>query len=227
MFDLKSCTMKKGLAVVMLLAFSLTIFAQTGVTRFMGIPIDGYKPEMIKKLEAKGFKLEKWGNEEYLTGEFNGMNVHLHVVTNNNEVWRIMLSDQNLQGETDIKIRFNRLCQQFLKNGRYISLMENPMIPDDENLSYEITVNDKRYEAVFSQLPDVKETEEVTKKITSQIVEGGVELSEDDLKKRMGNAIAKDMTSRLVWFMISHDFGKYRITMFYDNEKNKANGEDL
>ena len=30
-----------------------------------------------------------------------------------------------------------------------------------------------------------------------------------------------------VWFMISENYGQYYITMFYDNEYNRANGEDL
>ena len=30
-----------------------------------------------------------------------------------------------------------------------------------------------------------------------------------------------------VWFMISEIYGKYYITMFYDNEYNRADGEDL
>lgn len=34
-------------------------------------------------------------------------------------------------------------------------------------------------------------------------------------------------TNKPVWFMISDLYGKYYITMFYDNEYNRANGEDL
>lgn len=34
-------------------------------------------------------------------------------------------------------------------------------------------------------------------------------------------------TNKTVWFMISDLYGKYYITMFYDNEYNRANGEDL
>ncbi len=30
-----------------------------------------------------------------------------------------------------------------------------------------------------------------------------------------------------VWFMISELYGKYFITMFYDNEWNHSDGEDL
>lgn len=30
-----------------------------------------------------------------------------------------------------------------------------------------------------------------------------------------------------VWFMISENYGEYSITMYYDNEYNRANGDDL
>ncbi len=33
--------------------------------------------------------------------------------------------------------------------------------------------------------------------------------------------------SKLVWFMINQEYGQYRILMFYDNENNKSDGEDL
>ena len=34
-------------------------------------------------------------------------------------------------------------------------------------------------------------------------------------------------SKRLVWFMISNYYGQYYITMFYDNEYNRSNGEEL
>lgn len=34
-------------------------------------------------------------------------------------------------------------------------------------------------------------------------------------------------SKRPVWFMISDFYGKYYIIMYYDNEYNRANGEDL
>ena len=37
----------------------------------------------------------------------------------------------------------------------------------------------------------------------------------------------KRIAMKPVWFMISEHYGKYYITMFYDNEYNRANGEDL
>ena len=65
-----------------------------------------------------------------------------------------MLADKNTRGETDIKVRFNRLCQQFRNNPKYKTFRteEEQTIPDNEDLSYEITVHDKRYEASFYQI---------------------------------------------------------------------------
>ena len=47
--------MKKILSLAVLLAFSLAMYAQKDVTKFLGIPVDGTKSEMIKKLKEKGF----------------------------------------------------------------------------------------------------------------------------------------------------------------------------
>ena len=35
------------------------------------------------------------------------------------------------------------------------------------------------------------------------------------------------MEKKVVWFMISEHYGKYYISMFYDNEYNHSDGEDL
>ena len=34
-------------------------------------------------------------------------------------------------------------------------------------------------------------------------------------------------SKRSVWFLISEKYGEYRISMFYDNEYNHSDGEDL
>lgn len=66
-----------------------------------------------------------------------------------------MVTNINSTDETNIKIRFNELCRQFAKNKRYAKTsLDNYLIPDDEDISYEITVNKKRYEANFFQLSE-------------------------------------------------------------------------
>lgn len=179
----------------MMLLFATTAHAQKDVTKFLGIPVDGTKAEMIQKLKAKGFTSA--GYQDVLQGEFNGTEVYLHVVTNNNKVYRIMVVDRNGQSEGNIIIRFNKLCSQFENNKKYVPMtLENQMISEDEDISYEIIVNDKRYQAAYFQLSD-------------------------------GEGSAIDAMNRQVWFMISRQFTDYVITMFYDNLNNESNGEDL
>ena len=79
--------MNKILSVVMLLTISTILYAQKDVTRFLGIPVDGSKSEMIQKLKAKGYRYNS--TLDCLEGEFNGSQVYLSIVSNNNKVWRI------------------------------------------------------------------------------------------------------------------------------------------
>lgn len=220
--------MKKLFSLAFLLLFSIAAYAQKDVTRFLGIPVDGTKSEMIRQLKAKGFRSLPY-SDDLLEGEFNGRDVHIYVGTNNNRVYRIMVSDANPTDERNIQIRFNNLCSQFENNDKYLSF-SGQTIPDDENISYEMTVRKKRYEAVFLQKPiDVTAMAEkllsiLLSKYTKEQLENPTEEIQSDVM---------DMTIHLclkkkVWFMINErSYGKYAIVMFYDNEYNQANGEDL
>lgn len=226
--------MRRFLTFLSCLLIGFAIFAQYDVTKFLGIPVDGPKSEMIRKLKAKGFKLKRVGDDEVLNGRFNGTDVSVFISTENGKVARIMVSDENTMDETDIKIRFNRLCQQFNDNGKYFSLGDFT-IPENEDISYEIAVRDKRYEAVFYQLPDGETLEQLKANILSQAQakytpEQLQNLSDDDKSEIITEslpAIIDAVRNKSVWFMISELYGKYYITMFYDNEYNRAQGEDL
>ena len=98
--------MKKLLSIAVLLFTSLSLFAQSAVTKFLGIPVDGFKPDMIRALKEKGF-VSSITDKDILEGEFNGTQVNVYTATNNNKVYRIMVCDAKTMGETDIKIRFS------------------------------------------------------------------------------------------------------------------------
>ena len=101
---------KKNSLLFILLMYSLTMLAQKDITKFMGIPVDGFKKDMIQKLKAKGFEYD---NEiDLLTGEFNGEKVNIFIATQSNKVWRIVVADAIERNEHDIKIRFNNLYDQ-------------------------------------------------------------------------------------------------------------------
>ncbi|MBF1563402.1 MAG: hypothetical protein HXO12_08895 [Prevotella salivae] len=181
--------MKKILSVAFLLMLSVALHAQKEVTKFLGIPVDGSKSSMIQKLKNKGFVY--YPSADYLEGEFNGQQVDVFIATNNNKVYRIMVCDKNTCDEGQIKIRYNTLCRQFANNQKYVPL-DAEELSEREDISYEMTVHKKKYQAGYAQLP-----------------------ADDDL------------TKRLVWFTISKFNGEYYITMYYDNEFNRAQGEDL
>ena len=181
--------MKKILLSLMLLMLSVAMYAQNEVTKFLGIPIDGTKADMIQKIKEKGFSYN--AQEDCLEGIFNGEKVYVSVQTNKNKVWRIAVADKTGRDEGQIKIRFNKLCQQFDDNPKYYSLKGTQKLSDNDDISYEMTVEHKQFEAIYYQLPH----------------EGAL--------------------NRTVWFTIGEVYGKYYISIFYENNKNESHGEDL
>lgn len=226
--------MKNTLITLFFCFLSFAVFAQQDVTKFLGIPVDGSKTQMIKKLEAKGYKYDSY--IDMLSGEFNGYNVKLSVVTNNNKVCRIVVYDDTYISETAIKIRFNRLVEQFSNNKRYIpGSFEEQKLSEKEDISTQMTLYDRRYEAGFFQLPESVDSTEWKKSLQSYI---SSEYTQEQLEK-MGESeknevmmkaldwILDKISKKAVWFLIDRNYNEYRIIMYYDNEYNRANGEDL
>ena len=144
--------MKRIFLFYIMAIMAISMSAQNDVTTFLGIPVDGFKSEMKQKLVSKGFVPKKVGTNEFLEGEFNGTDVRVYIVTNNNKVYRIMLCDANTQNEANIKIRFNKLVSQFEDNKRYISL-DKYTLSDEEDISFEMTVNKKTMMLCFIKFP--------------------------------------------------------------------------
>lgn len=155
--------MKKLFLILLLVIYNSCLQAQN-VTKFLGIPVDGSKAEMISKLKAKGFVYNS--ADDLLTGQFNDSDVKINIVTNNNKVSRIAIIDAHPSTEETIRIRFNTLCGQFENNKRYINFSkEDYKIPEDEDISYQITVNSKTYDALYYQ------TEKTEEEIQADILE--------------------------------------------------------
>lgn len=229
--------MKRLLFIVLAMIATIASFAQQkDVTSFLGIPVDGTVLSMKQKLVSKGFVPKKFGDEEYLEGEFNGCNVNVYIRTNNNKVYRIMVADNNTVDEAQIKIRFNILVSQFENSKRYISLGKYTL-SDEEDISYEMTVHNKDYEAAFYQVPNMEKAdtlalqEKVRNELLSKYTEAELKNPSEEITKEIANTTIKIgtelMLMKFVWFKIVRVNGKYFICMFYDNEYNRSHGEDL
>lgn len=217
--------------VFIMTILTANLYAQKDVTQFLGIPIDGYKSEMIQKLKSKGFTINPH-KADVLDGEFNGTDVNIFIGTNNNKVWRIAIKDANDMTEGNIKIRFNNLLLQFQNNKNYLASPDSTIlkytIPENEDISYELTVNKKRYQAVFYQKTAAYDSLTAEKDILmakkSRNESDGEKIADLIVKIFQESLKSLDKT---VWFMIGENYGKYYITIFYENVYNKANGEDL
>jgi hypothetical protein len=222
----------KTLQIFILVCLPLKSFSQNDITQFLNIPVDGFKSDMEQKLKSKGYTLIP-NSDGVLKGEFNGTNVILSINTNNNKVWRIIVGESNETDETNIKIKFNNLIQQFADNQRYLKQADTTItkfiIPKNEDISYEIASIGKRYEAVFHQKTIkydslLKERElllakeELNDKDKDRLIELAVDIIFEEIK----------CLNKRVWFMIyDNGFNKYRIVIYYENDYNKANGNGL
>lgn len=242
------------LSVLLLMSLPVVVFGQQEVTKFLGIPVDGSRSKMIRKLIKKGFKPSSL-DRNTLMGEFNGENSFVSVMTNRNKVWRVCVIDVVGRDEHEIKVRFNQLCEEFFESGRYVTAREhvlasltrnvkyvstsdspdNYMLSDDDDISHGISCNDTIYGVSFCQLPTKSDTTEVMKEVMTVFVDkySVVQMSNptEEVRAEMRAEAVKrldEQTSmRAVWFRIHEIDGKYRIALYYDNKYNEASGEDL
>lgn len=222
----------KKLIIFPLLFVAVFASAQIEVTKFLGIPVDGNKQQMIQKIKEKGY----YYNSTYdrLEGEFNGYDVFIYVVTNNNKVYRIMVEDAVYSSERNIKVRFNTLLQQFKNNSQkylYSSIVDCEL-SDSEDVSYEMVVHNKRYEATFIQINNVLDSITFSNKLQEFCREyyGNdfyASLTKEQMLTASSNFRYVLYEDNSVWFMINEKYGKYGILLYYDNNRNRANGEDL
>lgn len=241
--------MKKLLSFVigMFVMYSFVFGQSESTLKFLGIPVDGSKSEMVAALKSKGFEYDS--ESDFLIGDFNGRKSHIGIVENHGKVYRVVVFDLNTCDAGDIRIRFNNLIHQFENNDKYYYIVPNDIIPEDEDISYEINVNKKEYIAEFLYNPLYGNDELRDRLINEAVEESKLFLEEKKDEKNIDGITFgefysdKDnydklisfhlglkviqMSNSSVWFKIFEHYGKYYIGLYYDNSLNAPNGEDL
>ena len=112
-----------------------------------------------------------------------------------------------------------------------------------------MSINNKVYVACFHQIQSKEEVEKLETEIfenyesvssylksifgeSSEAMKTFSFLDDENLsKKEKADAVAAifggDLTSNSVWFTIAERYGEFYILLYYDNENNRPNGEDL
>ena len=225
-----------------------TVFGQSESTlKFLGIPVDGSKSEMVEALKSKGFEYDS--ESDFLIGDFNGKKSEIGIVENHGKVYRVVVFDANTYDAGEIRIRFNNLIHQFENNDKYFYIFPNDIIPEDEDIHYEILVHKKQYIAEFRYNP-LYGNDELRDRLINEAVEESKLFLEEKKDEKTIDGITygefysdKDnydqlisaqvslkviqMSNSSVWFKIFEHYGKYYIGLYYDNLLNAPNGEDL
>ena len=236
--------MKRIFATLFLVIITITIFAQSAnnnALKFLGHPVDGSKSKMATHLRNKGFTYDS--SSKSYKGKFNGKQVDVYISTNNDIVDRIYVAFQTTRNVSKIINEYNILLGQFKNNDKYLELQDNPEIPEYENLSYEMNLNNKIYSASFYYRAE-KDTLAIQQEFRSQFTKEEIEIlsimdmnslnfnndRERELFRRFSFFVSeierKNLTGS-VWFMIHESYGEYNIGLYYDNLNNRPNGEDL
>ena len=225
-----------------------TVFGQSESTlKFLGIPVDGSKSEIVEALKSKGFEYDS--ESDFLIGDFNGKKSEIGIVENHGKVYRVVVFDADTYDAGEIRIRFNNLIHQFENNDKYFYIVPNEMIPEDEDMHYEILVHKKQYIAEFRYNPLYGNDELRNRLINEAVEESKLFLEEKKDEKNIDGITFgefysdKDNYDKLisfhlglkviqisngsVWFKIFEHYGKYYIGLYYDNLLNAPNGEDL
>lgn len=113
--------------------------------------------------------------------------------------------------------------------------IEGQSIPEDEDISDQMLYEDKRYEALYFQVPEQVDTTYVQSKLQERLLakyaeeelaNPTTEMLEESLKAAFDIAF-EIYEKKSVWFTINREGNRYCILMYYDNKYNEANGEDL
>lgn len=139
------------LSVLTTICLTFGVFAQQPCISFMGIPVDGEPKEVVDKLIDKGFTYVDHVKDSHyiLSGYFNGNKSNIYVKYYNNTVYRIMASELYNKSEASIKIHFNNLITKFNNIQKYTPDKRNSYISYTDDISYNMSVKDKLYDAIY------------------------------------------------------------------------------
>lgn len=217
---------------VMLCMLPLSLLAESKAIRFLGIPVDGPKSEMIEKIKAKGFTYHI--TEDYFTGYYYGYPVYVFVQLENRVVNRIIVYDIPQCNQKEIKKRFNELCTKFDRDKRYRSLSDSIVkIRQNEDILKEMRLHQKQYRGLYAQgrttRADSLAIQEALRKTDSPVSIETKYKTESlrESRRRIHVKAMKRVTpicdgvnKSVVWFAISEKFKKFGMILVYDNLNN-------
>ena len=144
--------MKRLFTILFSLMLTASLLAQNDVTTFLGIPVDGTREEFIEKLQEKGFKQNAVAG--FITGTLNNQPVIVSIEESKGKVYRVVVFEEVVQDEEDIRIAFNQLTHQFQNDFDYVRDKNNRILSEGENIGFGIRKHHEQYQNIFYQTND-------------------------------------------------------------------------
>lgn len=224
--------------------------------QFMGIPVDGTKTDMIDAIKAKGFKYDQeygifTGD---FNGKSVRVFIHTnHDVVDRIMVAYPSVSESQIKTEYNSLIRqFQRNAKyiEFFENepipesedvsyemtvhhkdyqSVFLYLPSTISIPALAKATKELLVaikNGEEIEGLEELEPDLDALNEI-KDSKDEEWDAFLNLSKEDWEDAVKFIFFGQERPNSIWFSISEYYGDYSINIFYDNEANRPNGEDL
>ncbi|MBQ5779599.1 MAG: hypothetical protein IIW13_06415 [Paludibacteraceae bacterium] len=151
--------MKKFYLIFICLLFSTCIFCQERVPNFYGIPIDGTKEEMIQKLVETGNFIKFEGSNNYDLMQISkdakdlGITPFVKISTHDGKVAVIQQDILHLTTAEEAKFLFNSFVETS-SNSSVLSVRKGDLIPEKEDIYYEMRVNKKKYTLIVNNKID-------------------------------------------------------------------------
>ena len=246
--------MKKIVNIILFFLLSLNLFAQTSdhILRFLNIPIDGKRSDMITAIKKRGFE-----DDTYYPSYVGVFNKHLSLVNietgKNGKVYRIFIVDYQPRSKKEVIKQYNKLVLQFKNSEKYIELNDNSLIPDDENLYCEMQINKNNYDSYFFLKPskaskkynrqedpqylvieksyiDILREQPVSSMINKSYHDSPPSYSSYYIPLKNSKPVLDDYIAKcdeigitgMVWFKIAEANGEFFICIYYDNLMNQV-----
>lgn len=215
----------KKIAVLILFLCSSVCFAQRDVIKFLGIPVDGTREEMISAIKnLNRFQYFRYETNDSFLGKFNGVDSFITISYNNGLVDRVFVWEADPRTLKETVKAYNTLIDQFSKNDKYVDLLQcsQMKIQPGENVRRNMRVNGLTYEARFFYIPDMEERERVLKTVDGMSFSDRIDYVFDYAERNMVD---------IVWFRINKigiGARDWSIPIYYENTRNRPHeGEDL
>lgn len=189
--------MKKLILFLLITMMQLTSFAQSKQVTKF-LNIPVDGTVAAMKSKLKAKGFQEVGDNTF-KGSFDNEDAQLYLAENKGVVYGILVNFM-YTNETFVKIHYNSLIQKFYGNKKYFHFGDDmpPTIQNKEILFYELTRGDKDYGKIFYQLSDND--------------------NENEWEK---------LQNRVVGINLLYANGYYSLAIFYSNEYNKSNNDDL